>query len=227
MVCGHCSDASVARRLTWTLAGGLILSGIATGGLVWFQQSEWFHIGVYPPNWEGYTLAEFMGLLIFVMAAPAAFMLVFTSMQLYMRRAAGSIELTGLPNNRVSNIIKAPGGMHHLMLTIMVVITLMTLAGLGMSWGWELLQCGVIACVDTNKWKPYVPKAPEAGIGWQVTVGLKVMMVLSSLDYAVQFPQIGVGMWIGTLLFWFPCYCSNSWLYQWPSYTFTSNESIS
>ncbi|PWU90346.1 putative ferric reductase transmembrane protein [Trypanosoma cruzi] len=140
------------------MAVGVICSGIASMGLSWWHNADYFHHqGSYSRGWVGYDVFTFIGLLLFTVFAPVGVTL------LYM----GVSALLRMWNNRLG------------MVAFGLVGAVFTAVGcLGMFWGKETMQCLGIFCVDSTKYVEVPGLRPEAGIGFLSVTGITVFFSL-------------------------------------------------
>jgi len=170
-------DASVHRRLLYTAASGLVLTIGVIVCLLFWNKSEWMNFpGPFSHDWEGYTLGDFVAITFFTMLAPVAFCLLFTATQFYIR-----ITSTG----------KSIG--HYLFAVGVSASILVGYCIFGFIWGWNILQCGVLFCVNTanHTIKPYDPPQPEAGLGFKSTIGMSYLLSAGLLIIALVANAMG------------------------------------
>jgi hypothetical protein len=167
-------DAIVQTLLTWRrvsdriillLLTGFMFAVIAIGGLYMFAQSEWLNFaGPFPTGWEGYNSTEFTGLWLFTFFGPISFALLFTCIQFFLRAAS-------------SKSFQA-----HFVTLLFAMVAISGIMIFGIYWASNFIECMGVGCVDDSVFKPFDPAEPEAGIGFQIVVGmLKTSQTVISL----------------------------------------------
>lgn len=165
------SDPMVRAQLIKLGVIGLMCAVICFAGLAWFMRAEWFRLGgPFPEGWEGFTAGEFVGVMLFSFFYIPAFTLLFVVLQHWTR-------------------LKLATGSAAVPVSIAVIV-LLTLAGLGFYWGWPVLKCGLLFCLNpvTYPTPPYPPVGrgiPLAGIGYQTVVGISTFLACSMLAISV------------------------------------------
>ena len=133
---------------------GFCLFQAGIGGLYIFAQSEWLSFaGPFPGDWEGYDAGQFTGLIIFTFLTPVGFALLFVLIQHLLRIAATKSFRT------------------HLFAICLAVTFVSGGIVFGIYWASDFIECMGVGCVDDSKYKPYDPRQPEAGIGFQNVTG--------------------------------------------------------
>eukprot|EP00743_Colponemidia_sp_Colp-15_P006885 GILK01007429.1.p1 GENE.GILK01007429.1~~GILK01007429.1.p1 ORF type:complete len:879 (-),score=72.87 GILK01007429.1:153-2789(-) len=167
--------SSVWSRLAATGIAALITTGCASYALAAFMEADWFHDpGPYAPNaWEGYNAGQFVGLVFFTFLTPVAFTLLFITWQ-------QCLQLVSKANSLSQILITAAG-----------LAVFSTLAVLGGLWSTPVMMClapersSGFGCVGVDLWPRFMPPRPDAGTGFQATIGASMLFAAGLLAAAV------------------------------------------